>query len=570
MSANPTTAISNAGPYSLILRLANLCWSAMLIAFMATGTLSSARIGSITWGPTHDIWSAAIAISQIRFGLSGELAYREVEHAIANEVTSSGDSFRVIDAETRLRDANPMCITRGFQSAAALAKKDLAIPPSKDGYVGDWAEDIGYADFYNLAFRLFGFNAYATHYLYFLLLTVSFVIFGLAFFRDTVAIGTLTLSLTAFFLLSASSFFNYVIPSFAANRFLSTLAMIPLLHVVMTMLRRGALVRVIPVSLAFQSLIMSFAIAARGSAAWCLLAVGATAATIVFLRWRRRRAEVTSSSKLRRREWLTKASSHPVVITVTIVGVVFMVYSSIRNTWIDDRYFQDDNYPHHLVWHSAYLGLAFNPDWKAERPQYSDVPADGDSAGFALFQHAMRKQGIPSVSTNKELYHQYYLRARPYEAFIRNQYLTFLSEHPLYGLELFFYYKPLALYKILVYEAAGTATASWLLAVCSLALASLCFACGATTINSLELIVCFSILWLSSLAPVIWAYPELYTVSDEYWSSAFLALMLIGWLGALLPLGRFKSVFSPRGADSGNCRRGREIRRPWISLPRSK
>jgi hypothetical protein len=75
-------------------RLLSLAWSAALIGLMATGTFSPARIGTMTWRPGHDIWSAAIAISQINFGLSGKLAYREIEQAIAIEVNSRPACFR--------------------------------------------------------------------------------------------------------------------------------------------------------------------------------------------------------------------------------------------------------------------------------------------------------------------------------------------------------------------------------------------------------------------------------------------------------------------------------------------
>src|ERR1700704_6349462 len=61
------TPLAKAG---FAVRLFSLAWTAMLIGLMATGTLSSARIGAMTWEPSHDIWSAAIAISQINFGLS--------------------------------------------------------------------------------------------------------------------------------------------------------------------------------------------------------------------------------------------------------------------------------------------------------------------------------------------------------------------------------------------------------------------------------------------------------------------------------------------------------------------
>jgi hypothetical protein len=525
-------------------RFLNFAWSALLIAFMATGTFSSARIGAMTWGPQHDIWSAAIAISQIRFGLSGELAYKEVEQAILNELTSKKSAWPV-DNATLILDKNPANVTRGFEAAAALKKKNLVIPATKDGYVSDWAEDIGYADFYNLAFRLFGFNAYSTHYLYFSLLTAAFVFFGLAFFKDAVAVGSLTLSVTALFLLSSSSFFSDLTPSFAANRFLSTLAIIPLLHVVITMLRRASLTRFDVGSVGIQSLIMSFAIAARGSTAWCPIAAAGVGITIFLLRrWR-----VPKSERVRLRELgpiarQTKAYSHPAIVTGMIFFVAFITYSAIRGTWIDARYYLGDNYPHHLVWHSAYIGLGQNPDWANERPTYPDVPAGGDNAGFKLFQHVMTERGLPYASTTTEIYHQSYYRARAYEAFIRNQYLEFVIHHPLYDLELFPYYKPLSLYKIIAQQVTGIPKTSWLLAACSLVLASLCFACGETAIDSFELIASCGAIWLASLAPVIWAYAVPYTVADQFWSAMFLPFMVIAYLCFFL-MQRFFQVYSP-------------------------
>jgi hypothetical protein len=330
---------------------------------MATGTLSSARIGAMTFGPQHDILSAAIAISQIHFNLSGELAYKEVEQAIDNEVTANKNVWSVNNDATGILDANPANVTRGFKAAAALTKNDLVIPATKNGYVSDWAEDIGYADFYNLAFRLFGFNAYSTHYLYFALLTISCALFALAFFDDPVAIGSLTLAVTAFFLLSSSSFFSYSVPSFAANRFLSTLAIVPLLHVLMTMLRSSPPARIMVVPLIIQALILSFAIAARASATWCLIAAAGTAVAILLIRRLSARKLPLSVQRLGPIARLTTAFSHPAIVTSAILAAVFIAYSVVRDSWIDSRYYQDDNYPHHLVWHSAYRGLAQNPDW---------------------------------------------------------------------------------------------------------------------------------------------------------------------------------------------------------------
>src|SRR3979409_90947 len=149
-----------------VVRLISLAWTLTLIGLMATGTLSSARIGTMTWGPSHDIWSAAIAISEINFGLSGKLAYKEIEQAIANEVTGSKSAWSVMDDATRGLLRDPSAVTRGLVAGAAVKKEAISVPPTKEGYVTDWCEDLGYADFYNLAFRLFGFNAYSTHWLF--------------------------------------------------------------------------------------------------------------------------------------------------------------------------------------------------------------------------------------------------------------------------------------------------------------------------------------------------------------------------------------------------------------------
>src|SRR3979411_1396292 len=221
-----------------VVRLLSLAWTAILIGLMATGTLSSARIGTMTWGPSHDILSAAMAISQINFGLSGKLAYKEIEQAIANEVTGSKSAWSVMDDTTRRLLQDPSAVTRGFRAGAAVKKEAISAPPTKEGYVTDWCEDLGYADFYNLAFRIFGFDAFSTHWLYISILMLSFVLFVIAFCRDTWATGTLTVSVTAPFLVTSSSIFSESVPWFAANRFLSTLAAIPLLHVIHAALRR--------------------------------------------------------------------------------------------------------------------------------------------------------------------------------------------------------------------------------------------------------------------------------------------------------------------------------------------
>jgi hypothetical protein len=71
-------------------------------------------------------------------------------------------------------------LRRGFREPEELKHT----PKEAAGYVTTGAEDVGYADFYNLAFRLFGFSAFSTHYLYMTLLALSFALFAIVYRRD--------------------------------------------------------------------------------------------------------------------------------------------------------------------------------------------------------------------------------------------------------------------------------------------------------------------------------------------------------------------------------------------------
>src|SRR3979490_3267689 len=305
-----------------VVRLISLAWTLTLIGLMATGTLSSARIGTMTWGPAHDIWSAAIAISQINFGLSGKLAYREIDRAIASELTRSKKTWDVMDDTTRSLLKDPAAVTRGLRAGAAVKQGAISVPAAKEGYLTDWCEDLGYADFYNLAFRIFGFDAFSTHWLYISILTLSFVLFIIAFFRDNLAIGTLTLSITALFLVTSSSIFSESVPSFAANRFLSTLAAIPLLHVIYAAIRRYPFGWPEVLVLSAQAGLLAFATALRSSATWCIVAFIVSIVAVALVR--RFRSPADGSALLGRRRFAWRWTSIPYVRRLGIIGLLVL------------------------------------------------------------------------------------------------------------------------------------------------------------------------------------------------------------------------------------------------------
>jgi hypothetical protein len=563
------------------IRLLSLTWSMLLIALMATGTLSSARIGTLTWGPAHDIWSAAEAISQIRFGLSGNLAYQEVEQAIDNETTSAKNSWTVNDEATRLIVQDPAAVTRGFRAAAAVKLASIVIPTNIRGYITDWCEDLGYADFYNVAFRLFGFTAFSTHLLYFSILSASFGLFAFTFRMDNIAINLLNLAVTALFLVSATSIFNDGLPSFAANRFISTLAIIPLLHIICAALWRRVFHVINVAALLAQILIMWFATNARSSGNWCVIAIAVVVFLVYFMRRpasrtitvmtmafsthllqrfetvQRPSVSVTPGSPLEApRRFSIRFLTIPYGRTLCAVGFLALAVTGgltvSRHALYSDRYYWEDNLPHHLIWHSAYLGLQFNPAWPTVTPfPYPDVPLAGDGAGFVAFEHWTRDRGIPYISQSQEVYSNGYYRARPYEKFIHHVFVDFALAHPVYMIQLYLYYKPLALITLVAKLTGSIGWLAWLFVPIPLGLASVLFAVPKEGfLKQTEIVTAMGAVVLCSLLPSFWAYPAAGVASDEVWCAFFILLIGLGCFCARFGQSTARATFARLTAPS--------------------
>jgi hypothetical protein len=271
---------------SIALRIFAIAWSALLITLIGFGTLSPAKIGTMTWGPTVDFWAISIAISKIEYGLKGKLGYREVLQALADHLTTTKNDMDIMDEGTKKLLQQPDTISRAIQAAAQLKRENLKPQEKKlGGYVTTLAEDVGYADFYNVAFRIFGYSSRSTHYLYMGVLALSFGFFILVYWRESVPIGVLTLGITALFLTTTTSLVGIPnLPSMAANRFLSTLALVPLLHLVIAILERRPLRTGEMFVIALQSALLLFASWARSSAHWTIIAALLLSLIVAFIR----------------------------------------------------------------------------------------------------------------------------------------------------------------------------------------------------------------------------------------------------------------------------------------------
>lgn len=498
-----------------VLRLFAFLWSLVLIALMATGTVTSAHIGTMTWGVGHDVWSATIAISNIKFGLKGYLGYHEVERAMAEKIDGAPSAWTTGTDQSEKNSADPAIITSGFRAASMLTPADIVVPSNKAGYLVDWCEDLGYADFYNIAFRLFGVNAFSTHWLYISILTVSVFLFAVAFRADNMAMASLVVALSSLFLVGNSGIFQQSLPSFAANRFVSTLAIIPMLHVFLAFLRLGPLRSIEAGLLLLQALLLAWTIGFRTSGEWTYFAIAVSLVAVILMRANIRlgiRGIVSRIPKL--------PDFHRLAAVAAITLIVAVSVGTIRNHRIDERYFWDDELPHHLVWHSAWLGLTLNPDWHLVKP-YADLSdVRSDSVGFMWFQHRMAELGQPYASSSAPRFY----RARIYEKMLAGEFVRFLLRHPIYDLQLYAYDKPKALIGDITALVKSISPRAWAFGAVSLLLSVPLLAWRRTALR--EMLACYGLIWACSLLPPLWAYPAPYLEADQFDMTLVLGLII--------------------------------------------
>lgn len=524
---------------SIVMRVAAIGWSAMLITLIGFGVMSQGRFGTVMFGPGHDILAMTIAISNIEFGLKGGLGYREVEHVLTEHLTINNN---VNDMGTLALVQQPDLVTKAIKAAAKLKKEDLR-PGSAEtgGYATIHGEDIGYADFYNLAFRIFGYDSRSTSFLYMTILAATFSLYVFTYWRDNFPIGVLTLGITALFLeTTSSSIISIDVPSVAANRFLSTLALIPLLHIVAAIINSRNLLTAKEIStLILQIMIMVFAISCRSSAQWAALAILLIAFSFGIKKMPMPRLKNCWQLGFVHLHSLASGSRTSIdfvhnfiriqkFLVVPILLLIILISANlVEKVRLHPIYFGDDVLPHHMLWHSAYLGLSLHPQWAEHLPMKELAGKGGDGIPFTLSMIYLRDRGIPYLggATGNDI------RIPIHERVIRSAFFYFLKHNPWYCVQLYFYYKPISFLEKLKLTVRPIPLFAWMLAAISIITSIILLSLKKSDPSTGSLIAA-SIVFLTSLLPLMWAYPAPQVMADQLWSSLFFVMFLFVYLTA--------------------------------------
>jgi hypothetical protein len=293
----------------------------------------------------------------------------------------------------------------------ALKKLFQTAPPAEDGGVTaiGWAMDAGYMDFVDLAFRIFGPKVESLYLTFFLFLAGSTTLACIQFYdRFLVLFSLLSFQYVLFFFLHETD--AWEIYSFTNPRFLSILAVIPLLHALFLILYQvrssgRAILLFLP-----QAALMAATGDFRATAYWTVIAL------MVFC--------VLLVGAARRQSWSYQRAvgvcwpALPIFLCMAAVTVFV-------ETITDPRLVEMGGMKGHAFWQSIYYNLQLHPDWTKK---YSDqhAGATGDEAVWVAVK-AYRKR--------------YHLESEPltqisYEKQTRAVFFEFIRNDPWYFIEL--------------------------------------------------------------------------------------------------------------------------------------
>lgn len=415
--------------------------------------------------PTHNELMAAAITEEVYAIRKGYVAHATVLNVLRrNGLTENAEELSNTMPPYPGNLRNPELLDAAIQKSLALGRLNSDIRFGNRTAIPAPMDDLGMADYFRWAFRLFGYRIASFYHLYFVLYGLSVAFFLLAYFRHPLPLGLLAaVSVTQ--ALAFAFVANDHIPGFAArfgygydspeqqmatvhcSRFLSVLGIIPMLHLILALhptaglKRRALLSRVVPSALA-QACLLAFVMSLRCSGSWQLTFLAATAAGLLLLtlreRWRPGPGTATADASgplaLARRFW-------PAIIAAALLLLAQAYRSAHTNPFYRVA---DEVMPGHNVWHNLYIGLSYHPDYtRVFSPAFCKAEAD-DKAVIAASDYIVRHY---KLNPNKYMLSPYagHYRERTHERILKYAYKEFFAQRPFYVVTSLLWHKPVFL-----------------------------------------------------------------------------------------------------------------------------
>jgi hypothetical protein len=379
--------------------------------------------------------SLAIALSRMRDKpLHGYLAYHSIQSYLAKNGLGlmAGEVDHLPTGEERAKLVFDGPRMQALIEAASRIPIDESLPP-----VTLKGNEKGLADYYYLAFELFGLNIRALTQFYYFILSISAIIFFLTFRRSPFCILLLMLFLATHFYMVEYASHPYI-STVHNSRFLPVLALVPSMHLLLLVLRSEPPTWSIITMAAAQTLIVLFIMFCREEALWQALAV--IASLFLFLRYR----ELWTEFRWPRAGSVAVKGTPPRVwpSLLMLAGLIGLyTYSAVA---LDSNYYKTESKTH-VFWHVVYGAMVDASPELSKRYLYGEARHEDNMVYQAVLADVRARNDASSEVTYVEdgvIYINPMKDMGAYDRLVRGIFFRTVAEHPWLALKSFVYDKP--------------------------------------------------------------------------------------------------------------------------------
>jgi hypothetical protein len=405
--------------------LAHRCAVAiLLIAIFATLTQSfcygidNQLDGKLTLtGRGQFIYAVCGILTREKYGAGRYICSISVQHQL-QDVGLGYDDTTLARIGKTVQDwlADTAFLNTGLKKAFALSP----LPTDGGARAYGWGGDSGYMDFVEYAFWLFGKKIQALYYGFFLLFMISTLLFCIQFRQNLFALFA-ALALQASILQYLHVLPLVRVDSVNSPRFLSVLALTPLLHALFLVAYRVPANRGSIAIFTLQAMILAAAADFRSLTFSTALALTLTCLLLLLLDLRR-----TPLVRALRRYW-------PLCPIALCVVTSFMLQAAAA----DPRIAVTHSMRYHTFWEPLYFDLQHHPQWVAKYAAEHHWATGDDTAYVAATTYRQRH----GLMDNKEDFVNPNngddgINELAYEKYVRKAYIEFVQNDPWYVLQL--------------------------------------------------------------------------------------------------------------------------------------
>jgi hypothetical protein len=392
-------------------------------------------------GWTRELYGISAALTKLRFGIGGSAIDRRIFTTLEGAGLAENPP-----PELNVRFPDNLRDVKLLQAALVRAQTIDLPPPAPADANGDYSdlmgfagEDIGLGTYNYLAFRAFGVNIPALTYLYFVILMISLVLYGIGHWRNFGAMAAAVAVTLALYVVVCADFVNFHGSSafFRAAgidakdpRFLATIAAIPVLHLIVMWTRpRYRLGPLDYMVVVLQAVIFAFALQIRSPVIWAVLAL------LAF--WMIGGALALRHGRSLRSLWDWR-QSRSALVPITVLGVLLSAQLLAAVT-LHPLYRAQGDVPRHMFWQGLLSSLQLNPQWDVKYLASADNYTD-DMMPEAVARIAIMK--LPPEERQQYLRGDGWPKRTALEKFSRLAFFDILRSDPKFVAHAFFIDKP--------------------------------------------------------------------------------------------------------------------------------